>query len=46
MDKTYQPYAIETSWYQTWEPENLFRSARRSRQLHRKRSPTLMHCFI
>ncbi|MDB6143233.1 MAG: hypothetical protein JWP80_2277, partial [Pseudomonas sp.] len=22
MDKTYQPHAIETSWYQTWESEN------------------------
>ncbi|BCS46229.1 hypothetical protein Pta6605_45600 [Pseudomonas amygdali pv. tabaci] len=24
MDKTYQPYAIETFWYQTWESENYF----------------------
>ncbi len=24
MDKTYQPHAIETSWYQTWESENYF----------------------
>ena len=24
MDKTYQPHAIETSWYQTWEAENYF----------------------
>jgi hypothetical protein len=31
MDKTYQPHAIETSWYQTWEVRELFRSARRGR---------------
>ncbi|MFB4393214.1 MULTISPECIES: valine--tRNA ligase [unclassified Pseudomonas] len=24
MDKTYQPHAIETSWYNTWESENYF----------------------
>ncbi|MGN2623376.1 valine--tRNA ligase [Stutzerimonas balearica] len=24
MDKTYQPHAIETSWYQTWESNNYF----------------------
>ncbi|KIP95320.1 valine--tRNA ligase [Pseudomonas fluorescens] len=24
MDKTYQPHAIETSWYKTWESENYF----------------------
>lgn len=24
MDKTYQPHAIETSWYQTWEKNNYF----------------------
>ena len=24
MDKTYQPHAIETSWYQTWEQNNYF----------------------
>ncbi|MBK4989855.1 MULTISPECIES: valine--tRNA ligase [unclassified Pseudomonas] len=24
MDKTYQPHAIETSWYNTWEAENYF----------------------
>lgn len=24
MDKTYQPHAIETSWYQTWEAQNYF----------------------
>jgi len=24
MDKTYQPHAIETSWYQTWEANNYF----------------------
>ena len=24
MDKTYQPHAIETSWYQTWELNNYF----------------------
>ena len=24
MDKTYQPHAIETSWYQTWESKNYF----------------------
>ena len=24
MDKTYQPHAIETSWYQTWETNNYF----------------------
>ena len=24
MDKTYQPHAIETSWYKTWEEENYF----------------------
>ncbi|SEK37554.1 valyl-tRNA synthetase [Atopomonas hussainii] len=24
MDKTYQPHAIETSWYQTWENNNYF----------------------
>ncbi|MDZ5603421.1 valine--tRNA ligase [Pseudomonas sp. RP23018S] len=24
MDKTYQPHAIETSWYTTWESENYF----------------------
>jgi valyl-tRNA synthetase len=24
MDKTYQPHAIETSWYQTWEANNHF----------------------
>ncbi len=24
MDKTYQPNAIETSWYQTWEQNNYF----------------------
>ncbi|WP_028695197.1 valine--tRNA ligase [Pseudomonas cremoricolorata] len=24
MDKTYQPHAIETSWYTTWEAENYF----------------------
>jgi len=24
MDKTYQPHAIETSWYQTWESRNYF----------------------
>lgn len=24
MDKTYQPHAIETSWYNTWETENYF----------------------
>ncbi|WP_447891428.1 valine--tRNA ligase [Pseudomonas atacamensis] len=24
MDKTYQPHAIETSWYETWESENYF----------------------
>ncbi len=24
MDKTYQPHAIETSWYQTWERNNYF----------------------
>lgn len=24
MDKTYQPHAIETSWYQTWERQGYF----------------------
>ncbi|GLK87879.1 valine--tRNA ligase [Pseudomonas turukhanskensis] len=24
MDKTYQPHAIETSWYETWESKNYF----------------------
>ncbi|MWV12827.1 valine--tRNA ligase [Pseudomonas sp. R-28-1W-6] len=24
MDKTYQPHAIETSWYQTWEQNHYF----------------------
>ncbi|WP_426152030.1 valine--tRNA ligase [Pseudomonas sp. DC3000-4b1] len=24
MDKTYQPHAIETSWYNTWESQNYF----------------------
>jgi valyl-tRNA synthetase len=24
MDKTYQPHAIETNWYQTWEANNYF----------------------
>ena len=24
MDKTYQPHAIETTWYQTWEANNYF----------------------
>ncbi|MFJ2388983.1 hypothetical protein, partial [Pseudomonas koreensis] len=24
MDKTYQPHAIETSWYNTWESEKYF----------------------
>ncbi|UXY51983.1 valine--tRNA ligase [Pseudomonas tohonis] len=24
MDKTYQPHAIESSWYQTWEKNNYF----------------------
>src|SRR5690554_2711531 len=24
MDKTYQPHAIESSWYQTWEQNNYF----------------------
>jgi valyl-tRNA synthetase len=24
MDKTYQPHAIESSWYSTWESENYF----------------------
>ena len=24
MDKTYQPHAIETSWYQTWDKNNYF----------------------
>ncbi|WP_236184762.1 valine--tRNA ligase [Pseudomonas juntendi] len=24
MDKTYQPHAIETSWYNTWESKNYF----------------------
>ncbi|MET1078902.1 MAG: valine--tRNA ligase [Pseudomonas sp.] len=24
MDKTYQPHAIESSWYQTWESNNYF----------------------
>jgi valyl-tRNA synthetase len=24
MDKTYQPHAIETSWYQTWEKNHYF----------------------
>ncbi|ETF08237.1 valine--tRNA ligase [Pseudomonas moraviensis] len=24
MDKTYQPHAIETSWYKTWESKNYF----------------------
>jgi valyl-tRNA synthetase len=24
MDKTYQPHAIETSWYQTWESNHYF----------------------
>jgi valyl-tRNA synthetase len=24
MDKTYQPHAIESSWYNTWESENYF----------------------
>ena len=24
MDKTYQPHALETSWYQTWETNNYF----------------------
>lgn len=24
MDKTYQPHAIETSWYQNWEQNNYF----------------------
>ncbi len=24
MDKTYQPHAIETSWYETWESNDYF----------------------
>ncbi|MFT5721861.1 MAG: valyl-tRNA synthetase, partial [Motiliproteus sp.] len=25
MDKTYQPHAIERSWYQTWEKKGYFK---------------------
>src|SRR5690606_39937559 len=31
MDKTYQPHAIETSWYQTWEQNNYFADRKSTR---------------